>query len=217
MKKILILIALIIFSNCNRIRYEKRLREQGKIKCGWYGKMNTQERRATFPFNEARKVLLISFPNYEVDMFTLSKREPVITPWGEILQPPGYEQAKVKITQPILDTIKGLGRIYSIYEMVELNQTQIDSLSHLMLNYKQNITLKYQTTSESCCYKPRNAVIFLDKNNQPLLNFEICFECFITKVFPTQLNFTECTNFKLYNDFFKQCHIHYGVDSLKIN
>ena len=215
MKNILILLALIIFSNCNRMRYEQRLQRQGKIKCGWYGKMNTQERRGIFPFNEARKVLLISFPNYEVEdinTFTLAKPQPTITPWGDTLKPAGYEPPVMKITRPILDTIKGLGRIYSIYEMVELNQGQIDSLSHLMLNFRQNKTLKFQTTSESCCYKPRNAVIFLDKNNQPLLNFEICFECFITKVFPTQLNFTECTNFKLYNDFFKQCNIHYGVD-----
>ncbi len=68
------------------MRYEKRLQEQGKIKCGWYGKMNTQERRATFPFNEAHKVLLISFPNYEVDIYTvtLTKQYPVVTPWGGI-------------------------------------------------------------------------------------------------------------------------------------
>lgn len=215
MKNILILLALIIFSNCNRMRYEQRLQQQGKIKCGWYGKMKTEEQRKVFPFNQAHKVLLISFPNYEVEgiyTFTLAKPQPIITPWGDTLKPAGYEPPVMKITRPILDTIQGLGRIYSIYEMVELNQTQIDSLSHLMLNYKQNKTLKFQTTSVSCCYKPRNAIIFLDKNNQPLLNFEICFECFITKVFPTQLNFTECTNFILYNDFFKQCHIHYGVD-----
>ncbi len=67
MKNVLFLSALIIFSNCNRMRYEQRLQRQGKIKCGWYGKMNAQERRAVFPFNEAHKVLLISFPNYEVE------------------------------------------------------------------------------------------------------------------------------------------------------
>ena len=55
---------LIFFSSCNRMAYEERLERKGKIKCGWYGKMTTEERRNAFPFNQAHKIVLISYPNY---------------------------------------------------------------------------------------------------------------------------------------------------------
>jgi hypothetical protein len=43
MEKKMIFFALIVFVSCNRMRYEQRLESQGKIKCGWYGKLNSKE------------------------------------------------------------------------------------------------------------------------------------------------------------------------------
>ena len=37
--------------------------QNSKIKWGLYGKKTVEERRATFPFSNAKKVLLIAFPN----------------------------------------------------------------------------------------------------------------------------------------------------------
>ncbi|HCQ13890.1 MAG TPA: hypothetical protein DIU01_11605 [Flavobacterium sp.] len=37
--------------------------QNSKIKWGLYGKKTFEERRATFPFSEAKKVLLIAFPD----------------------------------------------------------------------------------------------------------------------------------------------------------
>jgi hypothetical protein len=221
MKKALFLYAVIIFSSCNILRYEERLERQGKIKCGWYGKMKAEERRKVFPFNQTEKVVLISYPDYEIDENNILVRaaDYVITPWGEKLPPKNndyIEEAQIaKITKPILDTLKLFNRIYSVYEMITLNENQIDSLSHLILNYKRNRKLKYETTSETCCYKPRNAIVFLNKKGEPILNYEICFECNRSKIYPNNPLYEACSKIELFKDFFKQCAVHYGVDSLK--
>ena len=196
MEKTLFLFAIIIFCGCNRMKYEERLERKGEIKCGWYGKMKPQERLKVFPFNQANKILLISFPDYEIDEYTVIRKtifgDSVITPWGEKLPPIDidyvYEKPKTKITRPILDTFKLFDRVYSVYEIVKLNQSQIDSLSNLVFNYKLNRKTRYTTITESCCYKPRNAIIFLDKNGEPILNYEICFECSRNKVYPLKSN-----------------------------
>jgi hypothetical protein len=122
---------------------------------------------------------------------------------------------KTEIKYPILDTLKLFDRIYSAYEIVELNQNQVDSLSNLMLNYTTNRKLMYETRTESCCYVPRNAVVFLDKNGAAILNYEICFSCGVSKVYPYVLS-SRCNKIELFKAFFKQCNIHYGTDSLKI-
>lgn len=216
MYKFLLLILLIGLTNCNRQRYEERLERKGKIKCGWYGKLSTQEQRTKFPFNKAHKVVIVSFPDYENDGLVTRKKDSVITPWGEFL---GFnefsEQPKVQITRPILDTLKLFKRTYSVYEKVQLNLNQVDSLSNLMLNYKKNRQLRYGKIEWGCCYRPRNAIIFYDKNDKPFYNLEICFECSMKAIYSYEDTFQECFDFELYRDFFKNCHIRYGVDSLR--
>ena len=39
--------------------------QNSNIKCGWYGKIPLQKRLNTFPFNNAKKILLISFFPFE--------------------------------------------------------------------------------------------------------------------------------------------------------
>jgi hypothetical protein len=225
MRKILFLFALIICFSCNNQRYYERLERQGKIKCGWYGKMKTPERNKIFPFNQASKVLLISYPDYEVYEYSFVKKsigyDSILTPWGEkwlpTTNPQKYviEKEKVKIRYPILDTLKLFDRIYSAYEMVELNQNQIDSLSNIMLNYTTNRKTGLEIRTVSCCYLPRNAIVFFDKKGVPILNYEICFECGRVQIYPDVLS-TRCSKSELFRAFFKQCKIHYGIDSLKI-
>ena len=186
-----ILFTILFFSNCQKYIYirEQQLHESGKIHCGWYGKKTIAECRKTYPFSEAAKVVLISFPDYEIsENEVLSKTvtviDTVVSPTGEKLPMPRTytkylmgKEIPVKITKPILDTLRVFDKIYSIYEIKELNQQQIDSLSHLCVNYTTNIPLRYSSRGISCCYKPRNAIIFYDKYNQPIMDFEICFEC----------------------------------------
>ncbi len=222
MKRFLFLSVLIICGSCKKLTYQEHLERQGVITCGWYGKLTIKERNKVFPFNQARKILLISYPDYEIDPFNVwFKKIPgdsVVTPWGEKLPPITYKiveyKPKADIKYPILDTFRLFNRIYSAYEVVELNQNQIDSLSNLMLNYTTNRKVKYATRTESCCYKPRNAIIFLDKNGIPVLNYEICFDCNREKTYPDK--FIDCAKIALFKNFFKQYGIHYGIDSLKL-
>ena len=205
---------LIFFSSCNRMAYEERLERKGKIKCGWYGKMTLEERRNTFPFNQAHKIVLISYPNYAT-YYTYS-RDSLTTPWGEKLPFHSSSGSYYKITQPIIDTFKVFQRQYLVYEKAELSQNQIDSLSHLLFNFKLNHRVKYTIQYESCCYNPRNSIIFYGKNDVPIFIYEMCFECFERKFFAEKNNFENligCMNSELYKDFFKQCHIKYGIET----
>ncbi len=213
MKKIIIFASLIFFSSCNRQAYEARLERKGKIKCGWYGKMTTEQRRKTFPFSEADKIVLVSYPNYATNYVY----EEITTPWGEKL--PGMTVEKYIINQPIIDTLKIFHRRYLVYEKEELNQNQIDSLSHVYFNYTQNRKTKFSKISMSCCYKPRNSIIIYNKKGIPIFNFEICFQCpgYEISINSEEKNgflfYDKCMDYELYKVFFKQCQIHYGIDT----
>lgn len=168
MNKLIVIMPVLLFLlSCQKYTYkrEQRLREQGKIHCGWYGKKTIAECRKMYPFNKAAKILLISFPDYEIDEYSLHRVfDTIIAPNGEKLLMPRTvlgSNMVVKITQPVLDTIKIFRRIYSVYEKLELLESQIDTLSNLCENYTTNYRLIYGTKSITCCYKPRNAIVFL--------------------------------------------------------
>ena len=217
MKRIIYLSILILLSSCNRVAYEQRLERKGKIKCGWYGKMTTEQRRKTFPFSEAHKIVLVSYPNYATSYAYLI--DSITTPWGEKLPFGSVTKSYFKITQPFIDTIKVFYRQYLAYEKAELSQNQIDALSNLYFNYKKNRKTRIVKTYVSCCYKPRNSILFYDKDGIPVFNFEICFECSESLVFKnfevvSENQFEDkCMNYELYKDFFKQCQIKYGIES----
>jgi hypothetical protein len=228
-KLIIILSASLLFSNCNNYteKRERRLHDQGKIHCGWYGKKTIAECRKMYPFNEAAKIVLVSFPNYEKDDNTIyTINDTIIAPTGEKLLMPRSVlggSMPVIITRPVLDTMKVLDRVYFVYEKTELNDSQIDSLSNLCQNFTTNYRLKYGSRGISCCYKPRNAILFFDKKNMPIMNFEICFECGQYRCFtPNALGYLsqidECGElYGLFKNFFRKNGIHYGLDSSKIN
>ncbi|MBL7814552.1 MAG: hypothetical protein JNL70_06070 [Saprospiraceae bacterium] len=225
-KLIIITSALIFLVSCQKYTFKKeqRLHEQGKIHCGWYGKKTVDECRKIYPFNEAAKIVLVSFPDYEIwenDIRTYT--DTIVSPEGEKLERKRNLMGKdipVKITRPILDTIKVLGKVYSVYEKLELNETQIDSLSYFCENYTTNYRLIHGSRSISCCYRPRNAIVFFDKQNKPIMNFEICFECGQYRCYtPDNLGYLsqidECPElYDLFKDFFRKNGIHYGIDSL---
>jgi hypothetical protein len=211
-KLIIIASAFIFLVSCQKytLKKEQRLREQGKIQCGWYGKKTIAECRKMYPFNEAAKIILISFPDYEnEDMVRTYKGDTSMTTKLSLKIP-------TTITKPILDTLKIFDRLYSVYEKTELNMRQKDSLSNLSTNFTTNINLKYGIRSIRC-YSPRNAIIFYDKNNNPFVNYEICFECHQAESYPngSRLGNDECDElYDLFKDFFKKNGIHYGIDSM---
>jgi hypothetical protein len=206
---------IIVFCQCNR--KDTGIREELG---GWYGKLKVEQRRQLFPFKEATKVLLIAFPDYENSGKQLE--DTIVTPWGDKLPPlVQVSGKKAKITKPVLDTIKALYRVYSAYEIVTLNQQQTDSLSNLVFNFKLRRAPKYifKNTCVCNCYRPRNAILFFDKEDKLILDFEICFQCSQQMFLPPNRRFNsaeiESIDANLFKAFFKQCNIHYGVDSLK--
>jgi hypothetical protein len=228
-KLLLILTALLLLASCKssafkKAEHERRLLDSGEIQCGWYSKKTISECRKAYPFNEAAKVVLISFPDYELnenDLFRVT--DTIETPWGEKLPLPKILFGKdmpPKITRRVLGTITAFNRFYSVYEKLELNELQLDSLSYLCKNYTTKNGLISGISWTTCCYKPRNAIIFFDKNNKPLLNFEICFECGQYRSYSSNnlghlCQIDDCGNlYNLFKDFFKKNGIHYGIDTL---
>jgi hypothetical protein len=179
--------------------------------------MKVEERRKLFPFDESEKVLLISYSDFRMENDSKFKPEiKLTTPWGEPLP---VVNAINRV--PILDTFRILGREYLAYEVVALNQGQIDSLSHLVFNYKLGKKPPAGLTmTVKGCYNPRNCILFFDKDNTPILNVEICFECknmyyYARSPQNAYLHNSICSKTDLFKAFFKQNNIHYGVDSLR--
>lgn len=144
--------------------------QNSKIKWGLYGKKSVEERRATFPFSEAKKVVLVAFPSpftvFEDEEDDMLKKDSVdIVDWGlNVVKTFKLPERETK---------------YIAIEMIELDQNQIDSLSHILINYKlknDKLPDNYEVYGVGC-YQPRNAILFLDSNEIVISYIEICFEC----------------------------------------
>lgn len=187
--------------------------QNSKIKWGLYGKKTVEERRATFPFSDAKKVLLVAFPN----------------PINSIVEVDGVliTNDSLKLINMHFNIIKSFElperkNKYYATEIVQLNQNQIDSLSHILINYKlkKDKLPKEYVVFGIGCYTPRNAILFLDDNDKVLSYIEICFEChqFYQNPKETIVNFNLFSmleeSFKmidLIKDFMKINGIKYGV------
>lgn len=103
-----------------------------------------------YPFNEAARVLAVS---YVADSNS----------YGILLRKTDY-------ALPVKnDTI-----CYSkLHEIVSLNASQIDTLTDILFNYKQKGNIDFG----AACYRPRNALIFLNAKGESFAYLEICFEC----------------------------------------
>jgi hypothetical protein len=75
----------------------------------------------------------------------------------------------------------------AFWESVFLNMNQIDSLSEIMLFKKNPYPSDFTETQidsivteaniSAACFNPHHAIIFYDKNEKPLLRWNICFGC----------------------------------------
>ncbi|MFT3704910.1 MAG: hypothetical protein QM802_21265 [Agriterribacter sp.] len=105
-----------------------------------------------------------------------------------------------------------------LFETYTLSLIQIDRLTDLIYNY--GFKFKYMPKGDvyfiataKQCYNPRNAILFLDKDNKVFEFIEICFECEQTRTSSEKLSLgTDCNQkFLLIKDFFKSTGIQYGV------
>lgn len=188
--------------------------QNSKIKWGLYGKKTVEERRATFPFSDAKKVVLVAFPSPNMNV--------VNDKTGEELKVDSINLIRWNVKFIKSFELPARKSKYYATEIVELNQNQIDSLSHILINYKlkKDKLPKEYVIFGIGCYTPRNAILFLDANDKILSYVEICFEChrFIQMPKETIININLFSmlqeSFKmidLIKDFMKINGIKYGV------
>jgi hypothetical protein len=174
--------------------------------CGWYGKKTVAERNKLFPFNKAKKVVLVSYP----DLYGIIPVEgDTLT---EMQEYNAIKKVKFQISNSKNQTI------YLIKEEIQLNDGWVNQLSHLLVNYtiKGDRSGGYSTT---LCYQPRNSVLFYDENDIIISCYEICFECSRVSMWPNpngvESNFvaSSCPNFlEELKTIFKKNGITYGIE-----
>lgn len=196
---------LLLFLCLHNISYSQ---DKSNVDCGFFGTKTVEQRNSIFPFSEAEKVLLISYPNAEA--YHLKRKDSV----G--LSEYGYKIEKEFIFHESLKV-----KLYDATKVVELKSKTINELSNLMFNYdykiKANDTLL--TISVVDCYTPRNAIIFLDKNEKVISVLEICFECIQYYLFPTSKEFKDVLGLECDKrlGYFRKIFDDYGFEDSKNN
>ncbi|KOS05931.1 hypothetical protein AM493_07705 [Flavobacterium akiainvivens] len=177
--------------------------------CGWYGNKTVEQRNALFPFNVAKKVVLVSYPV-----------EPLVV--KELATIEGLAAGCLFQGREIIDTLTaeyyGRSTTYYLYEKKQITGAAVDGLSNIMLNYTPNPDKKLPWEPHNCSYWPRNSVLFYDENNSLVANFGICFSCRLLYFSPDEQDPLadaveyRCPEFiKLLSDFFNANGITYGI------
>ncbi len=173
-----------------------------EIECGWYGKKSIVERDKMFPFSEAKKVLLISFPTQR-----------------EIYQEKLSNENKYKILKSFSLDRDTIPTVYEATEIVEIQKNEIDKLSNLLFNFKiKKLPKRYSLTFINC-YQPRNAILFFDENDVIISSLEICFQCLQAYLSPDEYEINKLVNIEscsermnFLKDLFKSNGIKYGIE-----
>lgn len=204
---LLLFVSSIVMISCRGYRtlsekeFGRPLSEQEQIlyeesrECGKVYALTPAERNKKYPFSKASTIQLVSFKNNSTDELN-------------------YDRDSLP---RINDTV-----CYSkLFEIITLRSSQIDILTDLLYNYGRKSTYTppngvFLTGSIPTCYNPRNAILFIDQNNQVYDFIEICFECDDSRTSSKNIDLGEpCTNkLKLLKQFFLEVGIHYGTAEL---
>lgn len=201
MRKTFIILACILFScltfgqmppGREPTKKEQALMDKSQD-CARLKTISLSKRLKLYPFNKATQIQLVSFKSsYDNNI-------------GEF-----YKDSLPRMN----DTI-----CYSkIFEIKTLIPSQVDTLSDLIYNYgfkfkyipKKNV---YFLGTSLQCYNPKNAILFLDKDNKVFEFIEICFQCKKTRTSSDNVSLgTDCNQkLGLIKGFFKKNKIEYGI------
>jgi hypothetical protein len=159
---------LIIFSLFLSIQFATAQKQD----CGWFGTMKPAERMKQFPFDTAKRIVLISFPS-EIDFYVMKQKS--------------TSSAKFIRTEKV--TLTKYPHEYNILQEKELTAlADIDKLSNILINYKVRKGYPRDVVSVTGCYEPRNGILFYDENNVLVCFIEICFECKAAFIAPDDEN-----------------------------
>lgn len=187
-------------------------------KCGWYGKKTVEERNKIFPFNKAKKVMLIAYSNHEFMINTNGQRV--------IMDSLSLEEAKKddpKIISKYDLKIEDFSRVYFSEEEILLDQKGIDELSNILVNHKlKKVPKGVFAVSFANCYTPRNSILFFDEKDEVFCYYEICFECGRSGMNPDPADLDKYSGIEechgrldIIKDFFRKNGIKYGVEERK--
>lgn len=200
MKYLLILVALLAL--------HPAFCQQETPDCGFYGNKTVAERNAMFPFNKAKKVVLVAFP--------------CIT--GLCIYDKSIDSAMVEfnaIKRIDFDLGENHTETYLVKEEVVISQYEVNKLSNLLVNYifKEEPNREIDLYAGSLCYSPRNAILFYDGDDNLICCYEICFECSQGAIWPDpdKLYNSDIINncrgaYKLLKLIFSENGIVYGID-----
>lgn len=167
---------------------QHRLLEESLL-CTMNVTVPVEQRRQKYPFSHAVEVRLVSFK-------------------------PNTEDFSKEALPVVNDTVD-----YSrMYEVIQLSQTQIDSLTNIFYSYGyrggyEKPRNRYFIGTISTCYRPRNAILFRNFNRHVFEYVEICFECDKFSKSSSEVDWgVECENkLLLIKDFFKANGVQYGI------
>ena len=182
--------------------------DKSNVECGFFGTKTVEERNSIFPFSEAEKVLLISYPNAEA--YGLRIRDSIN------LSHYGYKIKKEFVYHDSLNL-----KMFDATKVVILKTKSINMLSNLMYNFDYRVIdqEKPNNISYALCYTPRNAILFLDKNEKVISVIEICFECDKYYLFPKSEELKDVLGLECDErlSFFRKMFDDYGFKDSKKN
>jgi hypothetical protein len=180
-----------------------------KYDCGWYGKKTVEERNKIFPFNKAKKIVLIAFPGEFDGLLKKGDNR-------------SYDEANgiIKEYKVRLDTLEFS---YKVKEEVVLDEKGRNEISNILINHKlKKIPKGSFLVRMTNCYVPRNAILFFDENDEALCYYEICFQCWGTVMNPDPADLNKYSDIQechgrldIIKDFFSKNGIKYGVEERK--
>jgi hypothetical protein len=98
-----------------------------------------------------------------------------------------------------------------LHEIKTLTFSQVDKLTDILYNYGYRGVI--YTMSETMCYNPRNAILFLDSTGKVFEFIEICFECDKTRESSDKISLGDLCDQKMsmLKDLFKKIGIEFGI------
>ncbi|KOS05932.1 hypothetical protein AM493_07710 [Flavobacterium akiainvivens] len=137
--------------------------------CGFYGNKTIEQCNALFPFNVAKRVVLVSFPcpkcNSGISIDSIMKKYNAI------------KRLDVAITGHRQKT-------YAVKQEATLSQHFVNRLSNLLVNYTFKEEPEGDVYAGALCYDPRNAILFYDAEGNIICCYEMCFECQQGQIWP---------------------------------
>jgi hypothetical protein len=192
--KIISIIILVLLS-CNGYTQAKKIKKvnfEDNANCVRLKKIDFKSRLKLYPFGNTAQIVVVSHRT----------KNGMI---GEELQ-------------KYLDSIKiGVDtfNIKEFEEHINLNLSQIEKLTDIIVNYSHKG--KEYSISDTMCYQPRNAIIFLDINNKIIGFIEICFGCNHLRTSDKRIDIGDyCTRkYDLLKDIFRESGIKYGITEVE--